>query len=140
MQASGDSDSTVIDLPPPVDKAPSPGSADKTWHNQDGILDHWSAQEWKDGIQLESLEELDTIVVRTENTPYEITVLSGFTGEVLVRGGSFFPEWTPTHLAGSSLGGSFLKIRGIYVGYSLEFQHDRKRIVTSRVKSIGKVV
>ena len=133
VRSAGDSDSTLINVPPPVHE-------NKTWHNREGILDHWSSQEWKRGIQLESLEELDTILVTTENTPYEITVLSGHTGEVLVRGGSFFPEWTSAHLAGSSLGGSFLKIRGIYVGYSLEFQHDRKRIVTSRVRSIGKVV
>jgi len=133
MRSAGDSDSTLINIPFPVHE-------NKTWHNRDGILDHWSTQEWKRGIQLESLEELDTILVTTENTPYEITILSGHTGEVLVRGGSFFPEWTSVHLAGSSLGGSFLKIRGIYVGYSPEFQHDRKRIVTSRVRSIGKVV
>jgi hypothetical protein len=133
MRSNGDSDSTVINVPSPSSRKPD-------LHNRDGILDHWSSQDWKNGLQLEDLEELDTIVVQTENTAYEVTVLSPFTGEVLVRGGQFFKQRTPAHLAGSSLGGSFLKIRGIYVGYSLEFQHDRKRIVTSRVKSIGKVV
>jgi len=34
------------------------------------------------------------------------------------------------------MGGSFLKIRGIYVGFSLEFHADGRAIVTSRVRSI----
>jgi serine/threonine protein kinase len=32
-----------------------------------------------------------------------------------VRGGQFFPTYTPARLAGSSLGGSFLKQHGIYL-------------------------
>ncbi len=111
-----------------------------SWHNADGILDNWSKREWSDGLQIESLEDLDSLCVQTENNTYEITVLSRHTGEVMVRGGHFFPERTPVHLAGSSMGGSFLKLRGIYLGFNLEFQFDGRRIVTSRVKSIGMVV
>jgi hypothetical protein len=40
-------------------------------------------------------------------------------------------------LAGSSLGGSFLKLRGIYVGFSLEIHFDKRLIITSRVRKIA---
>lgn len=85
------------------------------------------------------MEELESLCVRTENNTYEITILCPKTGEILVRGGQFFPERTVAHLAGSSLGGSFLKLRGIYVGFSMEIHHNRRRIVTSRVRTIGLV-
>ena len=52
----------------------------------------------------------------------------------MVRGGRFFPEFTPARLAGSSLGGSFLKLRGIYVGFNLEIHFDKRLIITSRVR------
>lgn len=133
MRAHGDSDSTVIEIPAHLRRR-------RGWHYQEETLDHWSSSDWTNGIQLESLDELETILVQTENTPYEITILSTRSGEVLVRGGQFFPERTAAYLAGSSLGGSFLKVRGVYVGYSLEFMLDRKRIVTSRIRAIGKVV
>lgn len=109
----------------------------RLWCRQDALLESWSAHNWADGgVQLETLEDLQTVYVRTENNPYEITVLSRHTGEVLVRGGRFFPERTRVHLAGSSLGGAFLKLRGIYLGFSLEFLHAGRRIVTSRLRSI----
>jgi hypothetical protein len=57
-----------------------------------------------------------------------------------VRGGKFFPEFTDAHVAGSSLGGSFLKLRGIYVGFCLELHRGTHTIVTSPVRSIGPVV
>ena len=41
------------------------------------------------------------------------------------------------HLAGSSLGGSFLKLRGIYVGFRMELYAQQGFIITSRVRSIG---
>jgi hypothetical protein len=40
-------------------------------------------------------------------------------------------------MAGSSLGGSFLKLRGIYVGFNLEIHFDRRSIITSRIRSIA---
>ena len=132
MASTGDSE-TILGRP----SVPDSG---RSWHNADGVLDNWSRREWSHGLQLEKLEELDSLSVETENNLYEITVLSPFTGEVMVRGGSFFPRRTPVHLSGSSLGGSFLKLRGIYIGYNLEFQHDGRRIVTSRVRAIGMVV
>ena len=83
-------------------------------------LDAWSDSEWNDGVQFDQIEELTPLAVRTNNTLYEITVLDGQTGDVLVRGGKFFPMRTPVRLEGSRCGGAILKRRGIYVGLRME--------------------
>ena len=83
------------------------------------------------------MEDMERITVRTENSTYEITVICGRTGDVLIRGGRFFPEFTAARLAGSSLGGSFLKLRGIYAGFSLEIHFEKRLIITSRVRKIA---
>ncbi|PYS52962.1 MAG: hypothetical protein DMG13_14440 [Acidobacteria bacterium] len=88
-------------------------------------------------MQLETMQDMDRLIVRTDNSTYEITLISARSGEILIRGGRFFPEFTPVRLAGSSLGGSFLKLRGIYLGFNLEIQVDRQLIVTSRVRKIS---
>lgn len=126
------------------------------------ILDAWSDSEWNNGVQIDQMEELTTLAVRTSNSLYEITVLNGRTGEVLVQGGEFFPERTPVRLEGSTCGGSILKRRGIYVGLRMEIvpqpvqlvsrvEHDpttgqreillgHKVIRTSSIQSIGIVL
>src|SRR5262249_35722432 len=100
-------------------------------------IEDWADRDWKDGVQVDKMAELETLVVKTRHTTYEITVISGSEGEVLVRGGQYFPEKTPAHLSGASLGGSFLKLRGIYLGLKMEFMHNRRRIITSPVQSIA---
>jgi hypothetical protein len=80
------------------------------------ILGAWSDSEWSNGVQIDQMEELTTLAVQTRNSLYEITVLDGRTGDVLVRGGEFFPVRTTVRLEGSTCGGSILKKRGIYVG------------------------
>jgi hypothetical protein len=100
-------------------------------------LEAWSRLSWRDGVQLESTTRLDTLQVRTRNTTYEIVVISPHSGEVIVRGGQFFPQHTRAVVAGSSLGGSVLKLRGIYVGFSLEILHEGTPIVTTRVRAIA---
>ena len=133
--------------------------SDTTSFPRGAILDAWSDAKWDQGVQIDQMEELSTLAVRTQNTVYEITVLNGHTGEVLVRGGKFFPERTAVRLEGSTFGGSILKWRGIYVGMRMEivpepvemvsetvidpvtgqkeFLHGHKAIVTSPVQSIG---
>jgi hypothetical protein len=101
------------------------------------LLDTWSSHSWTEGLQLEAMHDMEKLTVRTENSTYDITVISGRTGEILIRGGRFFPEFTPARLAGSSLGGSFLKLRGVYVGFSLEVHFDQRMIITSRVRNIS---
>ena len=101
------------------------------------LLDTWSSHSWKEGLQLEAMQDMEKLTVRTENSTYDITVISGRSGEILIRGGRFFPEFTQARLAGSSLGGSFLKLRGIYVGFSLEVHFEQRMIITSRVRNIS---
>ena len=84
------------------------------------VLDAWSDTEWNDGVQIDQMEELTTLAVQTRNSLYEITVLDGRTGDVLLRGGEFFPVRTTVRLEGSTCGGSILKRRGIYVGLRME--------------------
>ena len=101
-------------------------------------LEAWTAHDWRLGVQLEDASALEAFVVRTANSTYEITVLSPTTGEILVRGGAFFPVVTRARLAGASLGGSFLKRHGIYVGFRLEFVSEQMPIVTTPVQTISR--
>lgn len=102
-------------------------------------LQWWAEHEWRGGVELNALAGLEQFAVRTKNTTYEITVLTPATGEVLVRGGHFFPEHTRAELAGCSLGGSFLKVRSIHPGFLMELVHGGQRIVTTRVRTIVSV-
>ena len=103
------------------------------------ILSTWADRDWRrcDGVQLERLEHMQRIVVRTYQHAYEIFVRSGANGDVLVRGGRFFQEFTDAKLVGSSLGGGFLKQFGIYVGLRLEFNIDGETVLTAPVFGIS---
>jgi hypothetical protein len=100
------------------------------------VLSAWSLRDWSDGVHVDDLSALDRLIVRTANSTYEIVILSPSTGNVLVRGGAFFPVLMPARLAGSSLGGSFLKLRSIHVGFRLELNTDSGFIITSPVRAV----
>lgn len=97
-------------------------------------LDAWIGHAWCEGVQVESLPDFCEISVQTRNTLYEITVIDGLTREVTIRGGRFFPEKTAARLAGSSLGGSFLKVGGIYAGFNMEIIAGGSTIITTAVQ------
>jgi len=99
-------------------------------------LDAWTHADWTNGWALVDLPPWQVLDVRTRNSWYEIVVLSGETGDVLVRGGQFFPERRNAHLAGSSLGGCFLKLRSIHIGFCLELHAGGQVIVTSPVQHL----
>lgn len=103
------------------------------------ILSTWSNHDWgqDSGVQVDTLRDMDRILVRTYNSVYELIVRSGTQGEVLIRGGKFFPAFTRILLSGSSLGGSFLKRLGIYVGFRMELFLDGETIITSPVTAIS---
>ncbi len=101
------------------------------------FLDEWVSHDWASGLQTDCLPERGFVTVETENSRYELTILCGRTGDVLVRGGQFFPEETPARLAGSSLGGSLLRLRAIHIGFRMELYAHERSIITSRVRSIG---
>jgi hypothetical protein len=104
------------------------------------ILDTWSQDPWANGLQIDDREDMETLAVRTGNSVYEITIIEGQTGEILIRGGKLFPELTPARLMGATLGGSFCKMRGIYVGFRMELIAYGQRFLTTPVESIGVVV
>jgi hypothetical protein len=101
-----------------------------------GLLSSWSAHDWGGGIRVDELAALERLLVATANSTYEIILVEPERADVLVRGGAFFPVFTPARLAGSSLGGSFLKLRSVHVGFRLEFGTDRGFILTSPVRSV----
>jgi len=100
------------------------------------VLSAWQTYPWRDGIQIDRLTALDRVTVRTRHSVYEIIIVSSASADVLVRGGEFFPEFTRARLAGCTLGGSFLKLRSIYVGFHIEFALGDGVIITSPVRTI----
>ena len=101
------------------------------------LLNSWYSYEWRDGVHVDHLVAFDRVTVLTRHSTYEIVVTSPATGEILVRGGTFFPDYTRVRLAGSTLGGSFLKLRSIHVGFHMEFAIEGGVIITSPVRTIA---
>jgi hypothetical protein len=99
-------------------------------------LENWSKDPWTNGVQVDRMEDMEKLVIQTRNSLYEIIIIDGRSGEILVRGGQFFPELTPARLAGATLGGSFCKMRGIYTGFRMEINASGQRTVTTPVESI----
>ena len=91
-----------------------------------------------DGIGLTEVDAFTTLVVQTDNSVYQITILQPYRREVSVQGGAFFPERTRAYLSGSSFGGSCLKLGWVGVGLHMEFlAADRDQwVLTSHVRSI----
>ena len=101
-----------------------------------GLLSSWSAHDWRGGIRVDEMAALERLIVTTANSTYEIILVAPASANVLVRGGAFFPVLTPARLAGSSLGGSFLKLRSVHVGFRLELGTDHGFIITSPVRTV----
>jgi hypothetical protein len=91
-----------------------------------------------DGIQLDSCPAFERIVVRTRRSVYDVIVLSGDTGEVMIRGGRFFPEFRRATIAGSIIGRSAVKLRSICVGFPMELHVNGKVFVTSRIQAVSR--
>jgi len=100
------------------------------------LLDRWASHDWRDGLRLDNLLPMDRLSVRTLNSTYEIVVVTPSTAEVVVRGGAFFPTFVRARLAGASLGGSFLKLHAIHVGFRMELLSESQSIITSAVQAI----
>ena len=100
------------------------------------MLDFWSENPWINGTQLDQLADMQRVHVRTVYSLYEITVIDGRRGEILIRGGKYVPDLTEGHFAGATLGGSFCKMRGIYPGFKMEFSANGLRLITSTVQTV----
>jgi hypothetical protein len=68
---------------------------------------------------------------------YEVIVLPGRSGNVLVRGGRYFRDFQQAGLAGSTFGGSAIRLRTIEVGGRLELQVNGMPIVTSTIEAVS---
>jgi hypothetical protein len=87
------------------------------------------------GLDLQEVEPLTTLLVRTRNSVYRITVTGG--SAVFVQGGRLFPEATAALLEGASRGGGLLRVGCIALGCCLEMRVGDRRIVTSPVCSMA---
>jgi hypothetical protein len=85
------------------------------------------------GVNLRHLAPLTILVVRTVNSSYRVTIT--WEPEVLVQGGTVFPDPTTAHLDGASIGRS-VKLGWIGVGLRMEFRSAGRRIITSPVRDI----
>ena len=113
------------------------GPADDVTQVQEITLDAWTGCAWAQrGLQLDALETLQVLRVRTRNSTYDLALAGDQHGDVIVRGGRYFPDWTRVQLAGASLGRGCLKRHGIYAGFRMEFYWGGRRVVTSPVHSI----
>jgi hypothetical protein len=90
------------------------------------------------GIDVRSLPAGSEVVVGTCNSRYRFVMLDAGGRNALVEG-PYFPQETTVRIEGSALGGSLLRIGWIGLDLSLELSCGGKRVVTSRVRSIGVV-
>ena len=90
------------------------------------------------GVNVREVEPLVPILVTTQHSLYRIIPLRWGDADVLVQGGQFFPEPTEARLAGSTFGGSFLKMDWITIGMHLEIDpgHGGGPIITTRVADV----
>jgi hypothetical protein len=101
------------------------------------FVSSWKSLARSAGVQMDHLAVWDRLTVLTLHSTYEIVVVAPTEGEVLVRGGQFFPDFTPAHLTGATLGGGCVKMRGVHVGFRIEFGTGRgKSVLTSPVKTV----
>jgi hypothetical protein len=95
------------------------------------VVEHRALRSTREAIHLDECSDADFIVVTTRTSVYELVVLRGEKGEVLVRGGNQFPEFCQARLTGSTAGGSALKLLTIDRGLRMEFQVGASMVVTT---------
>lgn len=88
------------------------------------------------GVELAAIEPLTSLVVETRNTRYHIIVRRS--DEIVIQGGSFFPDPTLARFEGASLGSSLLRLGWIGLGLRMEIRVNGQRIVTTPVRTISR--
>ena len=104
-------------------------------HDQQTLTD----EHWLCGVPRDALRGLDHLAVVTRNTTYELFMLSSETGDVLIRGGEQFPEFTRARLSGGSPGSTSLTPGTICPGFTMELVHGGRRTITTRVREVTPV-
>ena len=88
-------------------------------------------------IDLGSCTARDTIVVNTRASAYELIVLRGDEGDLLVRGGSHFTEFRRVLFVGSTADDGSLHPRTIDIGLRMRFFCGDRLVTTSAVQSLS---
>lgn len=107
---------------------------DRTVATEAATLDGFAAATSGPGVSLRQLEPLTELTVQTRNTAYRIVI--SHEADIVIQGGTFFPDPTRAHVEGASIGGNLLKIGWIGVGLRMEIVAEGRRIVTTAVRSI----
>ena len=89
-------------------------------------------------IHILSCEPSETIVVKTGSSVYELIVVRGDCGEVLVRGGKHFTKFCSALFAGSMRNGSAVERHTIDIGLRMKFYFENLVIITSAVQSLSR--
>ena len=109
---------------------------DENWKDylSDDLVNRIEESEKNGGIFINTLEPGTRVIAVTRNSTYEIEVISE--DAVKVQGGKYFPEPVETYFAGSTWGGSMLKLKWIGLDMCMEFSLPDKEgvIVTTKVK------
>ena len=79
----------------------------------------------------------ETIVITTRSNVYEVVVLRGDRGDVLVRGGRYFTEVAPAVFLGSIADDGSVERHTIDIGLRMKFVLGERFIVTSPVQSLS---
>lgn len=132
-------DSAVIrrpSVPGTLPGAGEPADLVPTRRTLDGFAQATAASE---GINIREAEQLVPILVTTRNSRYRIIPLRRGSADVLIQGGRFFPEPTQVCLAGSTFGGSMIKMHWIMVGMQIEIDagDGGGPITTTRVADVS---
>ena len=96
----------------------------------DEVKGNIAQSEIEGGVYLDNLCEGSVLQVETQHHWYTIVHLSG--GEALISGHpNYCPDPVPVRIAGSTLGGSMLKLRFIGRGMHIEFCHPTYHTITT---------
>jgi hypothetical protein len=89
-------------------------------------------------IYIDSCAAPETILVTTRSSEYELVVLRGDGGEVLVRGGKHFTEFRHVLFLGSIADDGSLEPHTIDIGLRMKFGFGQQFVITSPVQSLSR--
>ncbi len=91
----------------------------------------------RQALRVQDLLPGDRLVVRTDQNVYHLAVIEPAARQVVLWGGSLFPNPVGVFLDGCSRDGRLVEIGAICVGCALELRTGRGMVVTGAVRSIG---
>jgi hypothetical protein len=97
-----------------------------------------SARQSAASIDIASCAAFETIVAKTGSSVYELIVLRGEHGKVLVRGGKHFTTLCAVLFVGSMRHGGAIEQHTIEIGLRMKFYFENLVIVTSPVQSLSR--